>query len=467
MNEISVKHNIIILKHLIKAFIFTAVLFPAVSAFPDTDKDILKEASGISESDYREAAASAKVSLFYAYTRAVIDTERLRIGREAFLQAKARKDQAFAAFLPYISLQGAYILPTTIKGTSIPSSSGSSTGISVYARQNILSGLNDLQAYQSAGYSEKFRRMELQNDAGRLLLDLANLFYNTLTLERGLQNSSEILKLYTRMRNELKRRVALGRSKSSDLLRIDTQIFQLEAQIKELKNRYDSLKRMFATMTGIPGDFTLDDSHSLGEIPDVEAGVDKFIAARWDVKIAGEELELGRIRLRTAYGGHLPTAYIQGAYTLMHRDPGPVNDYYAGLGVELPVFSGGEVNAKIREAESQLKQSELKLADIKRSARQEIIDAAKNYESSSDELEAYYKAYISAQNNYKAVSEDYNRDRVTILDLLTSLTTLQDAKNDYEKAKLKKRLNRIWLGVATSEFTGENIHLLNKSAVKE
>ena len=447
--------------------IFTAVILLTCPGFPDNSNDILKTASGINIQDYREAASTDKITLFYAYTRAVMDTERLSINKKAFLQASAKKDQAFAAFLPYISLQGAYILPSSIRSTSIPTYSGSSTGISVYAKQTILSGLNDLEKYQSSGYEEKFRRMELQDDAGRLLLDLANIFYNTLTLERNLQSNNEILKLYSRMRSELKRRVALGRSKSSDLLRIDTQIFQLEAQIKELKNRYDSLKRMFATMTGITGDFSLDDSHTLNELTDIDSRLEKLVEGRWDVKLAGEELELGRIKLKTAYGGHLPSAYIQGAYTLTHRDPGPVNDYYAGLGVELPLYSGGEVNAKIREAESILKQAELKLSDVKRTARQEIVDAAKSYESSGEEFEAYRRALASARENYSAVTEDYNRDRVTILDLLTSLTTLQNARNDYEKALLKKRLNRIWLGVSTSEFNGENIHLLKTNTGKD
>ncbi len=426
----------------------------------DSESQLLRASSGINEDDIKIVNGKTELSLFDTFAKAVYNTERLKIVGESYFQAKARKDQAFGAFLPYISLQGMYVLPTSLTGSSPAGFSGTNTGISVYARQNILTGLNEWGNYKGAGEDMNHSRTQMISNASILLLDVSSAFYNTLTFDHALSNSVEILNLYNRMREEQKRRVNLGRSRPSDLLRIDTQIFQLEAQIKETKNQLDSAKLTLATLAGITGNFKIEDRHNLPDLADIISHADEYAAKRIDVKAAKEDLERADTRLTAAMGGYLPNIYAQGAYSLASRSKSG-NDYYAGLGVELPIFSGGIVNGKIREAESVKKQAELALSTVRRTALQDIVNAAKSYESSRNEIDAFKKALNAAQRNYQSVTEDYRRDRVTILDVLTSLTTLQSAKNDYEKAGLKCRFNRIWLGVAISEFNGDNIHLLN------
>ncbi len=227
-----------------------------------------------------------------------------------------------------------------------------------------------------------------------------------------------------------------------------------------MENQYEAFRRSLATLTGMTGEFVIDDSHVLDDTNDAGGPVEDMVSRRWDVRAAEESLERSRIDLRTAWGGHMPTVFVQGAYTLERRYPG--TDYYAGIGAELPLFSGGQVSARIDEARSLNRAAELILENSKRLARQDIMNAMTGYRMSVDETAAFKKAYDSARNNYSAVYLDYSRDRVTILDLLTSLTTLQSARNDYENSMLRQRLNRVWLGVATCEFRGDGIHKLKK-----
>jgi hypothetical protein len=55
---------------------------------------------------------------------------------------------------------------------------------------------------------------------------------------------------------------------------------------------------------------------------------------------------------------------------------------------------------------------------------------------------------------------DYAKDRVTILDVLSSLTSLQSARNDFERINLTRKLYRIKLGIAVFEYSDKNIKLL-------
>ncbi len=451
--------------HNMKKFFLTSlcILIFASDIYPEaqsvTESGILKNASGIGDDDVKSADSRTTLTLFDSYARAVYNTERLKIDGESYLQAKSRLDQAFGSFLPYLSLQGMYVLPRSIRSSGPAGSSGSSTGVSLYARQNIFTGLNQWGGYRGAESDMNQNLIQMQYNAGLLLLDVSSAFYNVLTLDHALKNNMEILKLYTRMKTEQKRRVSLGKSRTSDLLRIDSQVFQLEAQIKEIKNQLDSAKLAFATLAGIRNLYELNDDHYLPDLPDISSHADELSWKRADVKAARENLDRADIKLKTAIGGHLPEVYAQGTYSILSRN-NIKNDYYAGIGFELPLFSGGIVSAKIKEAASEKRQAELALSNTRRLAEQDIINAAQSYETSRDEAEAFKKALDAAQSNYQAVTEDYSRDRVTILDVLTALTLLQSAKNDFEKIEFKCRFNRIWLGVATAEFSGESIHLL-------
>ena len=58
------------------------------------------------------------------------------------------------------------------------------------------------------------------------------------------------------------------------------------------------------------------------------------------------------------------------------------------------------------------------------------------------------------------MSNEYRLNQVTILDVLTSLTNLQTVRDDYERVLLQLKLNRVRLGIAVNEFTGEKIKIL-------
>ena len=440
--------------------IFIAVLIMPVVCFAlDTSREtLLKEVSGIMDADIDNAKNNLqKLSLFDAFALAIYNTEDLKIGSESYFQAIERKKQTFGSFLPFLSLQGNYVFPTSIKGSAPAGNSGLSSGLSLYARQNILNGLSEWGNYSLAKKDMELNKAQLSMITSGLLLDVSTAYYSILILQDLHKSDNEILNLYKQIRAEIARRTSIGRSKVSDLLRVDTQIYQLEAQIKDVETNLNSAKLALSLLTGIDS-YLLEDTFNFSEIPDAIEKADKLLLARPDVKFANIILEKANISYSASIGGHLPNIYAQGAYSIYSRGPG--NDYYIGLGAELPIFQGGSAQAKIREADSQKKAAEFNLTKVKKDARQEIIDSAALVNSCRSQYDAYQKAYESSRRTYQAVMVDYARDRVTVLDVLSSLTNLQSAKNDFEKINLTRKLYRIKLGIAIFEYAGENIRLI-------
>jgi len=442
----------------LKSFIIILIMPLICFALDASRETLLKEVSGIADDDIANAKNNLqKMSLFDAFALTIYNTEDLKIGSESYFQAIERKRQAFGNFLPYLAFQGNYVLPTSIKGSAPVTNSGLSTGLSLYARQNILNGLSEWGDYSLAKKDVELSKVQLSVITNNLLLDVSAAYYSVLTLQDLCKSNDEILKLYKQTRAEIARRTAIGRSKVSDLLRVDTQIYQLEAQIKDIETVLDSTKLALSLLTGVDS-YLLKDTFYFSEMPDVIEKAEELLLTRPDVKFADIVFEKAKTSYLTSIGEHLPNIYAQGAYSIYSRGPG--NDYYVGIGAELPIFQGGSVQAKVREADSQRKAAEFNLMKVKKEAKQDIIDSAMLVNSCKSQYDAYQKAYESSQKTYWAVMADYAKDRVTVLDVLSSLTSLQSAKNDFEKISLTRKLYRIKLGIAIFEYSGKNIKLI-------
>lgn len=413
------------------------------------------EVNGITEDDVKQSLQKKSLTLYDTFVLAVKKNENLGIEGENSLQAGARRDQAFGAFLPKLSLKAVKLYPEDTVGSQ-------KTGLNLVARQNIFTGLDEFARFRSSRYEMEMRKYRLYYFSGQLLLETAQGFYSVLQLEKSLQNREEILKLYRGIVNELRRRVAVGKTRTSELLRTDAHIQKLEADILSLKNELNRARLSLSTLSGINVDAVLEENTFT--LPR-DLQMDQLIPAlkhRSDINAAEKELLMARQDLLQARGAHLPSAYIEGTYRLYQTEP-KTDDYYAALGVELPLFNGGITRARVREYESRLRQAELRLARSRRVARQELIDAYTSWKSSEKEIEAFKEAKRRAQQNHYTVLREYRLNLATILDVFSTLTELENASDDYERIRLQHSLNRLRLGVAVNEFEGKKIKVLKGS----
>jgi outer membrane protein TolC len=381
-------------------------------AIDEDVKQLLRKVTGITDADMAAAEKKKEITLFDAYTLAVRKTERLAIEGENSIQAEERKLQAIETFLPYFSLRGNYAFPKPdSKYISMRQS-----GASLYARQPIITGLKEISQIQSSWADRRIKEYLLYNNAGQLLAGIGTAFYSVLLVQRDLANSEHLLDLYTQTVTELKRRVNIGRSRQSEILRTNAKIYSLQAQIKSLRTGLEHSRLLLSTLIGLDTGFDLVDSEVFLEKSSFTiADTQKLVEARWDVKAAQELMEYAKAGVTAAYGLHLPSIYIEGIYapnswqgkqyeisksklgSSLALSPNPGSSYlsgslnggvptkmrewYVGIGAEMPIFGGDITFAKVREANSIKRQSDLVMSQTLRLARQDIIDAFQVWES--------------------------------------------------------------------------------------
>ena len=431
------------------------ILFSSSAFSRSSDDKYILQIHGIGEEDLRNSSSLSKVSFYDVYLLALSKNENMAIEREKSIQADSKRYEAFGAFLPKISLKGAKMFPDNGAGSQ-------TTGISLYARQNIFTGLTEYARFKSAGYEQKMRKSFFLYISGRLLLDTSRDFYSALQLEQSIKNREDMLQLYRGISLELKRRARLGRAKNSEVLLTESQMQKIEAEILSLKNDLNRVRLSLLNLSGIKTETDLEDSLVL---PAPDTGLEEMLdnlSLRPEVIAAGYEVEMARQNLMEAKGGHLPSAYLEGSYNLYNKNKN-ARDYSASLGVELPIFNGGITRARVKENESKLRQAELNLSAIQGDAVNEITDAWESWESSASQVKAYREALTMAEKSYNAVMKEYRLNLTGIIDVFNSLKELQSGQDEYQRRRLQHTVNRIRLGVACGEFEGPKFQVMKNA----
>ncbi|HNJ04797.1 MAG TPA: TolC family protein, partial [Leptospiraceae bacterium] len=327
-----------------------------------------------------------------------------------------------------------------------------STGRRLVLHVPIFTGLKEYAGIEGSRALIDQRKYELLHDAGRLYLELAQDFYNVLVLERSLKTRTELLSLSRQNVDQLDRFVALGRVKRTEALQARSTVAKLEADVQAVQDNLTRSREALSLSSGVRPDALFADAEPLAAPSLSRLQAEDIAESRADVMAARATLEVSKASLTQAQGEFAPSFYVDGYYNLPRHNVPRNRDIIAQFTFEFPIFSGGSSIAGITKAESEKRTAQLTYDLLKRQALLEIRQAFDAWESSRLQIAAYKKALDAAELNYGAQLDYYNRRLGTIVDLLAALTTLASARDDYQKALLQERLNRVWVGVATGEL---------------
>ena len=421
-------------------------------------RNMIFSASGVSENDIISASVKSALTLYDAYALSISFTENLPIAGEDVVQAKSKHSESIGAYLPNISLNAE-------KSNSGSALQSGTTSAYIYGRQPIMTGLNELTGIYQSDKAASVSSNILKLTASQQLLTVAQKFYTVCQLQSTLKNNREIVDLYKKIRAELLRRVAVGKNRRNDVLRIDGQISRLEAQIASISSRLVAARSELALSIGISAPVSFTGGIKLPPPAYKPGELSSFVYRRIEVIIAKENIEIAAINLKTAMGGHLPSVFLEGSYRLYSNGDDPIDKYTVSVAASLPIFQGGIPSEKVSQAESVKRQADLILTRTIRAVEENIISSYDTWKSFIKQSEAYRKALDSAERNYKITLSDYRLSLVTILDVFSVLTELQQARDDYTTAMLALELSRIKLGVAISEFPASGNKLLKNASV--
>lgn len=152
-----------------------------------------------------------------------------------------------------------------------------------------------------------------------------------------------------------------------------------------------------------------------------------------------EGVASAQARVREAKGQRYPTVGFQ--VSAQKSDIGFENaqanendTYVASVNVNIPLYSGGQVSARIAEARANLRVAQQELEEQERLLRKEIRAAFLNARAAKQRVEATRKEVASAEKSYDARQKGFEYGTVTVVDVLDASENLFRARRDHRQA---------------------------------
>ncbi|MFU8787709.1 MAG: TolC family outer membrane protein [Methylobacter sp.] len=191
------------------------------------------------------------------------------------------------------------------------------------------------------------------------------------------------------------------------------------------------------------------------------------IAENQNLKVlaALNEAEVARKTIDIQRSGHYPTVDIVGAYTLTDNNStfGLRGDQErVGVQLNLPLFAGGSVNSRTRQAHYRHEQAKEKLNETRRAVGRQVKDAYRGVIASISQVDALQAAVRSMQSALEATEAGLEVGVRTMVDVLKSQRDLYEAQRNYARVRYDYLLNGLKLKQSSSALNGQDLAAINQ-----
>lgn len=141
---------------------------------------------------------------------------------------------------------------------------------------------------------------------------------------------------------------------------------------------------------------------------------------------------------------------------------GDVNTSVVGLTLNLPLYLGGSINLRTRQAGMQFNASEQALLGAKRRAESDTTSAFLSVTSGISQVRALEEAIRAGESALEAKEEGFSAGLTTNLDVLDAQRDLSRSRTDYLRARYNYIISVLQLKQATGDLGDEDIQFINK-----
>jgi outer membrane protein TolC len=363
------------------------------------------------------------VTLTDALMLAVQNEERLSLQGETYLQALISKDEAFANFLPTLSLSSGFSYQS--QGAVFPRHS---QGLDVTApgQWNLFNGFRDYHTYKAAEQTIEQQKQLVLDLEQTVLLDVAQAYYTVLTSEQSVEVLGNSLEAQAANVKTLNEQFRVGAARRLDVAQAESQASQTRVELLQSQADVRNGRAMLAFLVDAPvRDNPLRDDFQPPEmVPSLQDWIDQAEAGRQDLLAAQAAVRAARHNVEVAFGQYYPSVTLNTGYDIYERPFQPGSFWSALFDLNLPIFTGGLIHAQVRQAWSQFREAALTESQLTRQIDQDVQVAFVNLDLARSELSELETQVVAARDEYYLAEMLYKNGGGTYLNVQQAQATL-------------------------------------------
>jgi outer membrane protein len=202
---------------------------------------------------------------------------------------------------------------------------------------------------------------------------------------------------------------------------------------------------------------------------DIEAWVRTATESGYQVAIARAALDVAVAEVDRQRAGHLPTLELSGSYTrgdnqqLANPTIGPItNSASIGLTLAIPLYSGGLVQSRVREAIALRDRATQDLENAQRNVAQQTRTGFLNVTSGIAQVRALEQALVSTQSQLDSTILGRDVGVRTSVDVLNAQQQVVQTRRDLQAARYNYLLNTLRLKAAAGQLREDDVAEINR-----
>ncbi len=382
-----------------------------------------------------------KLTLQRAFMLANQGNENLGLRGEDYLQALIARQRALSAFLPTISIAPSYTFRDNHNGNGSLTTSGGivNTGSSgsiihqldvpVTGNVNLFNGFRDVATLNAAKFTAEQRRGLLLDLQSSLMLQVAQSYYQVLSLQQSIVVLTESLKVQAARVHDAKTRLDAGVAPPLDVYQSQADEAATRVTLVDTQSNERNARTALGFIIGYRVDGELVDEFSLPSIvPDRSDYLRIAQQNREDLRAAVAAREAAKYNVQQAIGQYYPSVTLNLEAFLYREHFSDLARWDGILQGSLPIFSAGIIEANVRTAWSQLRQAALTESLTSRTVEQDVYTAYENFVASGQRLKELETEVAAAAEAFRVADRSYAAGKATNLERLTAQDTLLNAQ---------------------------------------
>lgn len=411
--------------------------------------------------------------LLQLYQEAVNRDATFQAAKAAQIAGQEAVPQARAGLLPTIGLSGSSTYNHTNTQYHYPSffPNGSrnyvANGYTLSLTQPLFRGQNYAQYAQSQSIVKQVDAQYFiaQQD---LIVRLAQAYFDVLLAQYNVSLAATQKESIGEQLAQAKRNFEVGTATITDThdaqARYDLTAAQEIAAKNDLEIKQTALEQIIGRM---PGELVT----VKGEVPlltpepaNIDAWVEKALAQNPEIQIAQAAFDIASEEVRKQRAGHLPTVDFVATYGDYNQSGNLGYDQKAataGIQLNVPIYQGGYVSSKVREAVANQEKARQNLDVARRRISQQARQAYLGVTSGIAQVRALQQAVISAQSSLDSTKLGLEVGVRTSVDLLNTRQQLFSARRDLAQALYAYILSQLRLIAAVGTLNDADVVRVN------